>query len=98
MSRTIPIHLQQELDRPLQRTTVCVRIQFKDGRVFGFTMLDRDVAYDHLDGFGEVTYRASEGIDPSTVARILGVAPGTVASRLSRARSAMRRMLTEEDR
>ena len=68
MSRTIPIHLQQELDRPLQRTTVCVRIQFKDGRVFGFTMLDRDVSYDHLDGFGEVTYRASEGIDPSTFA------------------------------
>lgn len=37
-----------------------------------------------------------EGFDNVTAARILGVAPGTVASRLSRGRSAMRRALGEE--
>ena len=37
-----------------------------------------------------------EGFDNVTAARILGVATGTVASRLSRARAAMRRALGEE--
>jgi RNA polymerase sigma-70 factor (ECF subfamily) len=37
-----------------------------------------------------------EGFDNVTAARILGVAPGTVASRLSRARATMRRALGEE--
>lgn len=36
-----------------------------------------------------------EGLDNRTVASLLGVAPGTVASRLSRARSAMRQHLGE---
>ena len=39
-----------------------------------------------------------EGYDNLTAARILGVAPGTVASRLSRARAAMRLALAEVDR
>jgi RNA polymerase sigma-70 factor (ECF subfamily) len=39
-----------------------------------------------------------EGVDNVTAARILGVAPGTVASRLSRARAALRRELGEEGR
>lgn len=39
-----------------------------------------------------------EGFDNLTAARILGVAPGTVASRLSRARAAMRLALEEVDR
>ena len=39
-----------------------------------------------------------EGFDSVSAARILGVAPGTVASRLSRARAAMRRALGEDDR
>ena len=39
-----------------------------------------------------------EGFDNQTAARILDVAPGTVASRLSRARSAMRRSIQEVDR
>lgn len=38
-----------------------------------------------------------EGFDNLTAARILGVAPGTVASRLSRARAAMRRALAQEE-
>ncbi|HEX7095625.1 MAG TPA: sigma-70 family RNA polymerase sigma factor [Acidimicrobiales bacterium] len=37
-----------------------------------------------------------EGFDNVTAARILGVAPGTVASRLSRARAALRKALGEE--
>jgi RNA polymerase sigma-70 factor (ECF subfamily) len=37
-----------------------------------------------------------EGFDNLTAARILGVAPGTVASRLSRARASMRLALGEE--
>ena len=39
-----------------------------------------------------------EGYDNLTAARILGVAPGTVASRLSRARAAMRLALEEVER
>ena len=39
-----------------------------------------------------------EGFDNLTAARILGVAPGTVASRLSRARATMRLALEEVDR
>jgi RNA polymerase sigma-70 factor (ECF subfamily) len=39
-----------------------------------------------------------EGVDHATAARILRVAPGTVASRLSRARVALRRVLGEESR
>jgi RNA polymerase sigma-70 factor (ECF subfamily) len=38
-----------------------------------------------------------EGFDNVAAARILGVAPGTVASRLSRARAALRRVLDGED-
>jgi RNA polymerase sigma-70 factor (ECF subfamily) len=34
-----------------------------------------------------------EGFDNNTAARVLGVAPGTVASRLSRARAELRRAL-----
>ncbi len=39
-----------------------------------------------------------EGFDNITAAEILGVAPGTVASRLSRGRASMRRQLAEDDR
>ncbi|MGQ0434307.1 MAG: RNA polymerase sigma factor, partial [Microthrixaceae bacterium] len=39
-----------------------------------------------------------EGLDHREVAKILGVAPGTVASRLHRARAALRRVLGEEVR
>jgi len=39
-----------------------------------------------------------EGFDHREVAKILGVAPGTVASRLHRARGALRRILGEEVR
>jgi RNA polymerase sigma-70 factor, ECF subfamily len=39
-----------------------------------------------------------EGFDNVTAAEILDVAPGTIASRLSRGRAAMRRVLEEDDR
>jgi RNA polymerase sigma-70 factor (ECF subfamily) len=39
-----------------------------------------------------------EGLDNVTAAEVLGVAPGTVASRLSRARATMRSVLEGEDR
>lgn len=38
-----------------------------------------------------------EGFDNVTAAEIMGIAPGTVASRLSRARAAMRRVLAEDE-
>jgi len=39
-----------------------------------------------------------EGFDNVSAAEVLGVAPGTIASRLSRARAELRRLLTEEER
>ena len=39
-----------------------------------------------------------EGFDNIAAAEVLGVAPGTVASRLSRGRASMRRVLAEEER
>lgn len=39
----------------------------------------------------------AEGLDYTAAAEILGVAPGTIASRLSRARAALRRALDEGD-
>lgn len=38
-----------------------------------------------------------EGFDPQAVAEMLGIAPGTVRSRLFRGRAALRRALGEED-
>lgn len=38
-----------------------------------------------------------EGFDNVTAAEIMGVAPGTIASRLSRGRATMRRLLSEDD-
>ncbi len=39
-----------------------------------------------------------EGMDNVRAAEVLGVAPGTIASRLSRARATMRRILDEDER
>jgi RNA polymerase sigma-70 factor (ECF subfamily) len=39
-----------------------------------------------------------EGFDNVAAAEVLGVAPGTVASRLSRGRASMRRLLAEDER
>jgi RNA polymerase sigma-70 factor (ECF subfamily) len=39
----------------------------------------------------------AEGLDYADAAEVLGVAPGTIASRLSRARATLRRALDEGD-
>ena len=66
--RQIPVALQSNLDEPVQYTTRCVRFRLKSGQVLGFAMLDRDVEYDHGDGYGPTIYSASQGIDPSMIA------------------------------
>ncbi len=68
MSRQIPVALQSNLDNPVQYLTRCVRFRLKDGTVLGFAMWDRDITYDHGDGYGPTVYSASQGIDPSTIA------------------------------
>jgi uncharacterized phage protein (TIGR02218 family) len=68
MTRVIPIQLQSNLDQAVQHLARCVRFRLKDGTVLGFAMWDRDITYDHGDGYGSTTYSASQGIDPSTIA------------------------------
>jgi len=68
VSRQIPVALQSNLDNPVQYLTRCVRFRLKDGTVLGFAMWDRDITYDHGDGYGPTVYSASQGIDPSTIA------------------------------
>lgn len=66
MSRTIPVSLQANLDATVQTVTRCLRIELEDGRVFGLTMLDSPVIYDHGDEYGEIEYSATNGFDPKT--------------------------------
>jgi uncharacterized phage protein (TIGR02218 family) len=58
----------------LQATTLCrlMRVQCKDGTVYGFTDLDEVVNYD--DGNGLVAYEASNGFMPSAIAMDGGLA------------------------
>ena len=65
--RQLPITLQSNLDGNVQYQTRCVRFRLKSGQVLGFAMWDRDIEYDHGDGFGPTVYSASQGIDPSTI-------------------------------
>lgn len=60
MSREVPLALQTSASRSL-----CLRLHLRDGTVLGFTDHDKPVAYDHLDGFGEVAFAASQGMDAS---------------------------------
>lgn len=50
-----------------ESTTTCllVRLETKDGTVYGFTNLDTDVAYD--DGDGSVDYLSDNGFTPSRI-------------------------------
>lgn len=64
MSRQIPIALQSNLDKPVQKYTHCIRIQLKNGVVTGFTPWTEVVEYDHQDGFGPIAYAAG-GLDIS---------------------------------
>ena len=62
-----------------------------DAVLRGLAMLpdDQRIAVVLVDG---------EGVDNLTASRLLGVPPGTVASRLSRARATLRTILAEEER
>ena len=68
--RSVPAALQLHLDQPATTTTRLLKILFKDGRVFGLSMLDRDISYD--DGLGVLVYRATTGFDPSTLSSDVG--------------------------
>lgn len=63
--RTVPPALQAHLDQAVTTTCVLLRIQLRDGRVFGLTTLDADVTYN--DGRGAVTYSATQGFDRSAI-------------------------------
>lgn len=60
--------------------------------------LERTLASLPADQRATVVLVDGEGFDHRAAAQILGVAPGTVASRLSRARTALRRLTEEIDR
>lgn len=63
--RIVPTALQLHLDGAVTSTCRLLRIQLRDGRVFGVTSLDADVTYN--DGRGAVTYSANQGVDPSAL-------------------------------
>lgn len=65
MTRTVPTALQTHLDGAVTTTCRLLRIQLRDGRVFGVTSLDADVTYN--DGRGSITYSANQGVDPSAL-------------------------------
>ena len=66
MSRSVPPALQAHLDQAATTTCRLLRLQLRDGRVFGLAGLDADVTYD--DGRGAVLYRAGQGADVSALA------------------------------
>ena len=66
MSRTVPAALQAHIDQPATTTCRLLRLQLRDGRVFGLAGLDADVSYN--DGRGVVVYRAGQGVDVSAMA------------------------------
>jgi RNA polymerase sigma-70 factor (ECF subfamily) len=67
-----------------------------DARVSAADVTRRALAALPEDQRATVALVDGEGFDHATAAQILGVAPGTVASRLSRARHTMRQMIGED--
>ena len=63
--RDIPVALKAHLEEPATTTCMLLRVELRDGTVFGLAALDRDVDYD--DGRGLVTYSATNGFDPSAI-------------------------------
>lgn len=61
--RDIPPALQALLDEVGTTTTMLLRVELRDGTVYGLTALDRNIEYD--DGQGEVEYIATNGFNPS---------------------------------
>lgn len=71
-TRTIPPALLAHLQQPVTTTTRLLKIQLRNGFAYGLAMLDADVAYDDGEGTGEITYVATNGFDPSTIAADVG--------------------------
>ena len=65
--RNWPAALIAHLQQPVTTTCHLLKLTLYDGRVFGMTSLDRDVIYQG------VTYKASNGIDPSVIATDSGL-------------------------
>jgi RNA polymerase sigma-70 factor (ECF subfamily) len=82
-------HTTAQWDRPTSRPGPDVIVGTADVAIRALAALpvDQRVTVVLVDG---------EGFDNVAAARILGVKPGTVASRLSRARASMRQALTAE--
>jgi uncharacterized phage protein (TIGR02218 family) len=68
--RNIPVALQAHLDQASTTTTRLLKIILMNGDIYGLAQLDRDVTYD--DGDDEVTYRATNGFDPSALSADIG--------------------------
>lgn len=68
--RKIPTPTQLVLDSPASTMTRLLKFTLKDGTVWGICMTNKDVVYD--DGYGEVTYAASNSFDPSTFSSDIG--------------------------
>jgi RNA polymerase sigma-70 factor (ECF subfamily) len=86
--------------RPLGRPTVDDVESFAPGPERAVTTADAlrtALAALPLEQRAAVVLVDGEGFDNQAAARLLGVAPGTVASRLSRARAALRRALEDVD-
>lgn len=64
--RTVPSALQTHLDGVATTTTRLLKVTLRDGFTYGMCMSDVNMVYD--DGDGEVTYYATNGFDPSTIA------------------------------
>lgn len=67
MSRIIPIALQAHLDQ--KATTTCRLLQIKPARedVFGYSSTNQAIAFDALDGYGEIDYQVMSGFDHSAI-------------------------------
>lgn len=63
--KTIHSQLLTHLAGESMTTCLLVRLETKDGTVYGFTNLDEDVAYDDLDG--SVDYLSDNGFTPSRI-------------------------------
>ena len=81
----------QEWDRPVAGTG-------PEGAASAADQILRTLAALPEDQRVTVVLVDGEGFDHDQAAKILGVAPGTIASRLSRARAAMRRTIENEEK
>lgn len=72
--RFIPPPLQQHKNSETTTLAKLLRFKSQEGKVVGFTTLDRDITYD--DGRGELVYRAPIGFQPATIYEALGFEVG----------------------